>query len=149
MKISTKGRYALRLMLDIAQHGEDGGCVSLKDVSVRQQVSMKYLEQIVTQLSRAGLLKSVRGAQGGYRLTRRPEEYRVGDVLRITEGNLAPVACLEDSENRCERSHECATLDFWTGLYAVINQYIDRFTLADLVRTEQEKEHPAQHRAEC
>ena len=73
----------------------------------------------------------------------------MGDILRLTEGNLAPVACLEDSENRCERSHECATLDFWTGLYAVINQYIDRFTLADLVRTEQEKEHPAQHRAEC
>ena len=148
MRISTKGRYALRLMMDIATHDQDG-YVSLKDVAARQGISMKYSEQIAGMLSKAGMLRSGRGAQGGYRLAREPEEYTVGSILRLTEGNLAPVACLEDSENRCERSHECATLDFWTGLYAVINQYIDRFTLADLVRTEQEKEHPAQHRAEC
>lgn len=138
MKISTKGRYALRLMLDIAQHGEDGGCVSLKDVAVRQQVSMKYLEQIVPQLSRAGLLKSVRGAQGGYRLTRRPEEYRVGDILRITEGNLAPVACLEDCINQCARQEECMTLAFWEGLRNVINQYVDGVTLQDLLEKRKE-----------
>ena len=148
MKVSTKGRYALRLMTDIAAH-DGNGYVSLKDVAERQDISMKYLEQIAGLLAKAGLLASGRGAQGGYRLVRAPEDYSVGSILRLTEGNLAPVACLEDSENRCERSHECATLDFWTGLYAVINQYIDRFTLADLVRTEQEKEHPAQHRAEC
>ena len=140
MKISTKGRYALRLMLDIAQHGEDGGCVSLKDVSVRQQVSMKYLEQIVTQLSRAGLLKSVRGAQGGYRLTRRPEEYRVGDVLRITEGNLAPVACLEDCPNQCARQEDCMTLAFWEGLRDVINRYVDGVTLQDLLERRKESQ---------
>ena len=148
MKISTKGRYALRLMMDIAAHDKEG-YVSLKDAAARQDISVKYLEQIAGMLSKAGLLHSGRGAQGGYRLAKEPEAYTVGSILRLTEGNLAPVACLEDSENRCERSHECATLDFWTGLYAVINQYIDRFTLADLVRTEQEKEHPAQHRAEC
>lgn len=148
MRISTKGRYALRLMIDLAEH-DDGSLISIRDVAERQGISAKYLEQIVGLLSKAGFLRSGRGPQGGYRLARAPEEYTVGDILRLTEGNLAPVACLEDSENRCERSHECATLDFWTGLYAVINQYIDRFTLADLVRTEQGKEHPAQHRAEC
>ncbi len=148
MRISTKGRYALRLMIDLAEH-DDGSLISIRDVAERQGISAKYLEQIVGLLSKAGFLRSGRGPQGGYRLSRAPEEYTVGDILRLTEGNLAPVACLEDSENRCERSRECATLDFWTGLYAVINQYIDRFTLADLVRTEQEKEHPAQHRAEC
>ena len=148
MRISTKGRYALRLMIDLAEH-DDGSLISIRDVAERQGIAAKYLEQIVGLLSKAGFLRSGRGPQGGYRLSRAPEEYTVGDILRLTEGNLAPVACLEGSENRCERSHECATLDFWTGLYAVINQYIDRFTLADLVRTEQEKEHPAQHRAEC
>ena len=100
---------------------------------------MKYLEQIVGLLSKAGLLRSGRGPQGGYRLARTPEEYTVGDILRLTEGNLAPVACLEGQENTCERCGQCATLDFWTGLYAVINDYIDRYTLADLVRTERRK----------
>lgn len=138
MKISTKGRYALRLMIDLAVNGEDG-FVSLKDVAQRQQISMKYLEQIAGLLSKAGLLRSGRGAQGGYCLTRRPEEYTVGSILRLTEGNLAPVACLEGEENLCERCDRCATLDFWTGLYATINTYIDRFTLADLARAEREK----------
>lgn len=138
MRISTKGRYALRMMMDIAAHDQEG-YVSLKDVSARQTLSPKYLEQIAGMLSRAGLLRSGRGAQGGYRLAREPEQYTVGDILRLTEGNLAPVACLEGPENRCERRGECPTLDFWTGLYAVVNDYIDRYTLADLMRERERK----------
>ena len=148
MLISTKGRYALRVMIDLAEHQADG-FIPLKVIAERQEISEKYLESIIKLLVKARLLTGLRGKGGGYKLTKAPEQYTVGSILRLTEESLAPVACLEDSENRCERSHECATLDFWTGLYAVINQYIDRFTLADLVRTEQEKEHPAQHRAEC
>lgn len=139
MKISTKGRYALRLMIDLAEHN-DGSLISLKDVAARQEISIKYLEQIVGLLSKARFLRSGRGPQGGYCLAKAPEKYTVGSILRLTEGNLAPVACLEDEENQCERCDRCATLDFWTGLYAVINQYIDRFTLADLVAAEQEKD---------
>ena len=99
MKISTKGRYALRMMLDIACQGE-GAVVSLKDISGRQDISVKYQEQIVMQLSRAGFLHSVRGPSGGYRLARKPEEYRIGDILRVIEGSLAPIACLDDDENQ-------------------------------------------------
>lgn len=139
MKISTKGRYALRLMIDLARQPGDAP-VSLKDVSARQEISLKYLEQIVGLLSKAGFLRSVRGPQGGYRLAREPENYTVGEILRLTEGNLAPVACLEDPENRCDRCDQCGTVDFWTGMYAVINQYINQFTLADLVENEIRKE---------
>ena len=135
MKISTKGRYALRLMTDVAVHGGEE-FVSLKDVAARQGISMKYLEQIAGLLGKAGLLRSGRGAQGGYRLAKPPQEYTLGSILRLTEGNLAPVACLETEENACERCGTCPTLDFWTGLYAVVNDYVDRFTLADLVREE-------------
>ncbi len=138
MKISTKGRYALRMMMDIAAHDQEG-YVSLKDVAARQEISPKYLEQIAGMLSRAGLLRSGRGAQGGYRLAREPERYTVGDILRLTEGNLAPVACLVGPENRCERCGECPTLDFWTGLYAVVNDYIDHYTLADLMQERERK----------
>lgn len=135
MKISTKGRYALRLMIDIAHH--DGqGFISLKDVAERQEISVKYLEQIAGPLSKAGLLRSGRGPQGGYQLTKEPELYSVGSILRVTEGNLAPVACLDGPENRCVRCGECATLDFWTGLYAAVNEYVDRYTLADLAAEE-------------
>jgi len=119
-------------MLDVAQNYE-GGSVSLKDVSERQEISVKYLEQIVGQLSRAGLLKSRRGAQGGYSLTRRPEEYTIGDILRVTEGGMAPIECLVGDTNTCPRAAKCKTLKFWTGLYDVINQYIDSTTLADLI----------------
>ncbi len=148
MRISTKGRYAIRLMIDLAEH-DDGSLISLRDVAERQGISAKYLEQIVGLLSKAGLLRSGRGPQGGYRLARAPEEYTMGEILRLTEGNLAPVSCLEDRENQCERCNECATLDFWTGLYAAINQYIDRFTLADLVSTEQQKNHRPRYRSGC
>lgn len=138
MKISTKGRYALRLMTEIAAHG-DTGFVSLKDAAERQGISMKYLEQIAGMLSKAGLLQSGRGAQGGYRLTRLPEEYTVGDILRLTEGDLAPVTCLSGPENVCSRCGECATLDFWSGLYAAVNNYINRWTLQDLLDEQRKK----------
>ena len=139
MKISTKGRYALRLMTDIAAHDSDG-YVSLKDVAARQGISMKYSEQIAGLLAKAGLLHSGRGAQGGYRLAKRPEDYTVGSILRLTEGNLAPVACLEGPQNVCQRCGECSTLGFWAGLYAVVNDYIDRYTLADLLAEQAKKE---------
>ena len=139
MKISTKGRYALRLMTDVAAHDETG-YVSLKDVAARQNISPKYLEQIAGLLAKAGMLRSGRGAQGGYRLAKEPESYTVGSILRLTEGGLAPVACLAGEENRCERWGECQTLDFWTGLYAVVNDYIDHYTLADLLKEQKRKQ---------
>ena len=138
MKISTKGRYALRLMIDVAIHQKEG-YVALRDAAQRQGISVKYLEQIAGMLSKAGMLLSGRGPQGGYRLAKAPESSTVGSILRLTEGDLAPVACLEGEENRCERSDACAALDFWTGLYAAVNAYVDRFTLADLVCSELEK----------
>lgn len=132
MKVSTKGRYALRLMIDLAQQ-DRGGYVALKDISARQKISLKYLEQIVTQLSKAGLLESVRGRQGGYRLTKKPSGYTAGDILRVTEGSLAPVACLETKTNKCSDYEKCSTLDFWEGLYGLIQNYVDGVTLEDLV----------------
>ena len=132
MKISTKGRYALRLMIDLAEH--DDGFVSLKDIAERQEISVKYLEQIVTVLCRIGFLKSLRGSQGGYKLSKNPKDYTVGDILRVTEGDLAPVACLEDEENQCGRYSCCCTIDFWQGLYDVVNKYVDSVTLADLLK---------------
>lgn len=132
MKISTKGRYALRLLLDIARQGE-GAVVSLKEVSGRQDISVKYLEQIVLKLNRAGLLKSIRGVQGGYMLTRTPAEYVVGDVLRAVEGSLAPTTCLQDEVNCCQRCGDCDTLWFWQGMDQVIADYVDRHTLQDFL----------------
>lgn len=131
MKISTKGRYALRMMLEFARH--PGECTKINQVAERQDISDKYLEQIVTILSRAGYVKSIRGAQGGYFLTKDPSEYTVGMILRLTEGNLAPVACMEDDENHCRRSGCCATLMVWNKLGDAINQVVDNITLADLV----------------
>lgn len=132
MKISTKGRYALRLMIDLAQHNADE-YIPLRDISKRQGISAKYLEQIVIQLSRSGFVKSTRGAQGGYRLTRLPSQYKVGDILRITEGSLAPVACLENEPIDCPRANDCITLPFWRGLFSIINEYVDNVTLEDLI----------------
>lgn len=132
MKISTKGRYALRLMIDLAQH-DAAGYIPLRDISKRQEISAKYLEQIVVQLSRAGFVTSTRGAQGGYQLAKPASEYTVGDILRITEGPLAPVACLAKEPMECPRAGECITLDFWRGLYDVVNQYVDSITLEELV----------------
>ena len=136
MKISTKGRYALRLMADIGAH-DQSGCVSLRDVAARQEISVKYLEQIAGMLTKAGFLYSERGAQGGYRLSRAPEEYTVGSILRLTEGGLAPVACLEQNPIECSRMSECRTLPMWRKLNTMINDYFDGITLADLVNTSQ------------
>ena len=135
MKISSKGRYALRMMIDIAQHNT-GEWISLKDISERQGISVKYLEQIVTNLTKSGLLISSRGAQGGYMLAKSPDKYTVGQILRAVEGNLAPVACLETDVNQCERLSICPTIGFWEGFYNVINNYVDSFTLQDLVNSQ-------------
>lgn len=132
MKVSTKGRYALRMMIDIVINGNGGGCISLRDISKRQDISVKYLEQIVGSLCTAGLLSSVRGPQGGYKLTRLPEQYTVGDIIRATEGSLAPVACLENMENQCPRAEDCLSLSFWRGLNRVVNEYMDSVTLKTL-----------------
>ncbi len=138
MKISTKGRYALRLMIDLAEH-DRGEYIPLKEISSRQNVSVKYLEQIVNQLSRAGLLRSVRGAQGGYRLAKDVQEYTAGEILRVTEGGLAPIACLTESAEICPRNSACETLDFWVGLGKAIDSYVDSVSLEDLVLQHQKK----------
>ena len=132
MKISTRGRYALRTMVDLAQHGGEG-LVTLKDVAARQGLSQKYLEQIVTQLSKARLVKGVRGPQGGYSLSREPKDYNVAEILELVEGSLAPVECLEADVNACEHCASCATLDMWTGLYKVVTDYLETITLQDIV----------------
>ena len=136
MKFSTKSRYALRLMAELARYAP-GTTVSLKEISERQNLSLKYLEQIVTPLARMGLVKSERGSQGGYRLTKAPEEYTVGSILRLSEGSLAPVACLEQNPVECRRMAECRTLPMWRKLNTMINDYFDGITLADLVNTSQ------------
>ena len=115
MKISTKGRYAVRLMYDLAMH-HTGDWIALKDISRRQEISVKYLEQIVRQLSIRGYLKSLRGPKGGYQLSRDPKDYTIYEILKITEGSLQPVACLDDKVNQCERCHECPTIEIWEGL---------------------------------
>ncbi len=132
MKISTRGRYALRLMLDLALNGSDQ-YVTIKSISERQEISYKYLEQIITVLSRAGFVKSVRGSQGGYKLARPAEEYTVGMIMRLIEGSLVPVACMEDEPNQCPRSGKCVALDVWKQLDDAINSVLDNITLADLV----------------
>ena len=132
MKISTKGRYALRMLLDTAEN-QQSGYVALKDIAQRQNISKKYLEQIALQLSQAGVLRAVRGHQGGYMLVKTPAEYTVGDVLRITEGSLAPVACLDQQPNLCERCDMCMTLPVWQGLDRVIANYVDGITLQDIL----------------
>ena len=132
MKISTKGRYALRVMIDLAENN-DGNYISLKDISSRQGISNKYLEQIVALLNKAGCLQTARGNNGGYKLARKPEEYKVGEILRASEGDLAPITCLaEDGE--CSQKGGCKTLFFWEGLDKAIDNYIDSVTLADFLK---------------
>ncbi len=138
MKISTKGRYALRLMMDIAIHNT-GEPVRIKDISHRQDISDKYLEQIVSVLNKAGFVKSIRGPQGGYMLSKKPKEYTVGMILRLTEGSLAPVACLEFEENDCPRQGGCATLELWRMLDDAVKGVVDKVTLEDLVNWQMEK----------
>lgn len=139
MKVSTKGRYALRMMVDLAL-SDPGNFISLRDVAERQEISTKYMEQIVSLLTKSGFLYSVRGPQGGYKLARLAEEYTVGDILRVTEGNLAPVSCLARVENHCPRAKNCSTLPFWEGLYDVIGAYVDSVTLSDLVEQTKRRE---------
>lgn len=132
MKVSTKGRYALRLMIDIAVNSNDRP-VSIKEIARRQGISEKYLEQIISILNSAGFVRSVRGAQGGYILRKEPREYTVGMILRLTEGSLAPVACIEDNVVQCDRVENCATIEVWRRLNDAINGVVDNITLADLV----------------
>lgn len=132
MNVTSKGRYALRVMLDLAQH-QDEGYISLKTIADRQQVSMKYLEIIVSSLKKAQLVDSVRGKEGGYRLLKAPEEYRVGDILRCTEDNLAPVSCIKSGSVHCERAGECMTVPMWMELDEKINEYLDTVTLEDII----------------
>lgn len=132
MKISTKGRYALRLLIDLAEHNADG-YVALKDIAERQEISKKYLEQIVPLLNKAELLRTNRGYQGGYCLAKEPSKYTVGEILRVTEGSLSPVACLQYEPNDCPRKAECITLPIWEGLYKVITDYLDNITLQDII----------------
>ena len=129
--ISTKGRYALRFLADIAEHQADG-FVPLKDVAARQEISEKYLEIVVKELVRGGLLDAMRGKGGGYRLRRLPEEYSLKSVLELMEGPLAPVACLGPGQETCPRKKDCRTLPVWQGLDQVISDYLEQYTLADL-----------------
>ena len=137
MKISTKGRYALRLMLDLAEHQNDG-FIALKDIAARQGISKKYREQIIPMLNTPELLRTNRGFQGGYKLAKSPDQYTVGMILRLTEGSLAPVACLGQLPNRCERAGECPTLYVWEGLNKVITEYLDGITLQDIMEKQRE-----------
>ncbi len=134
MLISTKGRYSLRVMIDLAEHQADG-YIPLRTIAERQDVSEKYLESIVKLLVRTNFLTGLRGKGGGYQLTRTPEQYTVGSILRLTEDSLAPVSCLEPGAVSCPRAAECRTLSLWQGLDKCINEYLDGFTLADLMRS--------------
>ena len=137
MRVSTRGRYALRLMLDLAMNNT-GEPVRLKDVAKRQEISEKYLEQIISILNKGGFVKSVRGPAGGYSLKWKPEEYTVGMILRLTEGSLAPVDCVEDGTD-CGRADQCVTVMLWQKLNDAINSVVDNITLADLVEWQMQK----------
>ena len=137
LKISTKGRYALRLMLDLAVH-DRGGYIPIKEIAKRQSISEKYLEQIISILGRAGFVQSIRGAGGGYKLSHPLKSYTVGMILILTEGSLAPVACLDSNVNTCDRNSQCATLMVWEKLYEAINGVVDSITLEDLVEYEKQ-----------
>ncbi|MBQ1822673.1 MAG: Rrf2 family transcriptional regulator [Lachnospiraceae bacterium] len=132
MRISTKGRYAMQLMLDLARYNT-GEPISLKDISKRQEISEKYLEQIISLLNKGGFVRSVRGAQGGYLLNRDPKDYKVGEILRITEGDLAPVACLDQNSMECEKRTGCATVRLWQMIDDAVSSVVDKVTLQDLL----------------
>ena len=138
MKISTKGRYALRLLLDLAEH-QGSGLVSLKEIADRQEISKKYLEQIIPLFNNAGVLRTARGAQGGYKLAKAPTKYTVGDILRCTEGSLDPVDCAGQDPVLCDRSADCVMLPVWKGLSRVINEYLDSITLQDILDQQRDR----------
>lgn len=137
MKISTKGRYALRMMIEIGMNPDQ--CTKISQIALRQGISDKYLEQIATILVKAGYIRSIRGAQGGYVLVKKPEEYTVGMILRQTEGSLSPVICLDEEVNSCERAAKCACLTLWARLKNAINRVVDEVTLADLIEEQKQK----------
>lgn len=139
MRISTKGRYALRMMLDLALHNT-GTPIRIKEIAARQEISDKYLEQIIAVLNKAGYVRSIRGPQGGYLLTRPAEEYTVGMILRLTEGSLAPVECLDAELGSCEKSDDCVTILVYQKMNEAVNNVIDNITLADLVGWKLQKE---------
>ena len=133
--ISTRGRYSVRVLLDLAEH-RNGGYIPMKEVAERQDISLKYLERILPLLTKSGYVEGVHGKGGGYRLNRAPETYKVGDILRLTEGTLSPVACLEHGADPCERAAECRTLPMWEELGRLITDYLDGITVADLIKQE-------------
>lgn len=135
MKFSTKGRYALRVIIDLAEHNS-GKYIPLTDIAARQEISEKYLESIVSVLSKNNYVDSLRGKGGGYRLNRSPDEYTVGSIIKLIEGSLAPVACLEDNAKPCERASECRTIGMWSGLQKLINDYLEGITIGDLIRSD-------------
>lgn len=132
MKISTRGRYALRVMTDLAEHADEG-FIAMKSVAKRQNISLKYLEKILPVLVKAKMIEGVQGKGGGYRLTSEPASYKIGDILRLTEGDLAPVACLENGAAPCENCADCRTYPMWNKLNEIINGYLDSVTLEDLM----------------
>ena len=133
MLISTRGRYALRVLIDMAEN-QNGSYIPMKDVAQRQGISLKYLEQILPVLSKNNYIEGVHGKGGGYKLTRNPKDYKVGDILRLTEGSLAPVACLECGAAPCERADKCRTLNMWSRFHDMINEFFDGVTIADLMK---------------
>lgn len=132
MLISTRGRYALRVMVDMAEH-YGSGYIPMKDIAARQKISLKYLEKILPVLTKNGLIEGVHGKGGGYKLTRFPYQYKVGEILRLTEGDLSPVPCLETESGKCENEDSCRTKRLWDGLQKVINEYLDSVTIDDLI----------------
>ncbi len=135
MMISTKGRYALRVMIDLAEHNT-GGYIPLTDIAKRQEISEKYLESIVSVLSKKGFVDALRGKGGGYRLNRAPDAYTAAAILKAVEGSLAPVACLGEDAAPCKRAAECRTLSMWTQFYEMINDFFEGVSIADLIREE-------------
>lgn len=133
MIVSTKGRYALRVMIDLAEHTDDER-IPLKEIAIRQDISQKYIEAIMTLLSKHNLVDGVHGKGGGYKLNRKPEDYKISDILKVTEGTLAPVACLECGAEPCPKKEVCRTLPMWQKLDTMINSFFDGITLADLCK---------------
>ena len=134
MMISSRGRYCLRVMIDLAEH-QGEGYIPMKDVAKRQSISLKYMEKLLPVLVKNGIVAVLQGKTGGYRLTRKPAEYTLGEILRLTEGSLAPVACLECGAVPCNRAAECRTLPVWTELDRIVNQYLDSVTIADFLQS--------------
>lgn len=132
MLVSTRGRYAIRVMIDLAEH-MNAKYIPMKEIADRQDVSLKYMTKIMQALTKSGMLDGQHGKGGGYKLNRDPEEYRVGDILRLTEGTLAPVACIDETDCKCDRSFECRTRPMWNELDKLISEYLDGITIADLM----------------